>query len=242
MSFGEVGVVAPSILCQINVLTYYVRVMNMENDRIAKIVFNELVRLNDVGFNTWVSSARDISHKYGIDIDCCENTSAYLKNIKATVTDYYQKHWFQSVNNVTENPLLRTYRLFKHIFRIEPYLLHVKNDKHRKALSKFRCSSHFLEIERARHKNPIPPVNDRLCPICNVIDDEIHLMLFCKANQSIRNRFLSCLNGLYPVLKEMQPRQQFCLIMAKEDENLLCILAKFIYDSFEIRGRILSEL
>ena len=156
MSFGEVGVVAPSILCQINVLTYYVRVMNMENDRIAKIVFNELVRLNDVGFNTWVSSARDISHKYGIDIDCCENTSAYLKNIKATVTDYYQKHWFQSVNNVTENPLLRTYRLFKHIFRIEPYLIHVKNDKHRKALSKFRCSSHFLEIERARHKIRYP--------------------------------------------------------------------------------------
>jgi len=61
----------------------------------------------------------------------------------------------------------------------EPYLLCVQIDKHRLALSRFRCSSHFLEIERARHRNKIPSTWERLCPHCPyAVNDE----LYCKSS------------------------------------------------------------
>ena len=50
----------------------------------------------------------------------------------------------------------------------------IKNDKYRTALSKFRTSSHNLEIERGCHTNPVTPLERRLCLMCQEIEDEIH--------------------------------------------------------------------
>ena len=71
----------------------------------------------------------------------------------------------QDINN---NPILRTYNLFKKEFKWECYLNWVKNPKYRKALTKFRLSSHTLEIERGRHTNPTTPLEQRQCRICHV--------------------------------------------------------------------------
>ena len=79
--------------------------------------------------------------------------------IKSIVKSMYPSKWKELVSssNRNANSSLRLYKLYKTNFVIEPYLLHVHNDKHRYALSKFRCNSHFLEIERARHQNVVPP-------------------------------------------------------------------------------------
>jgi hypothetical protein len=45
---------------------------------------------------------------------------------------------------------LRTYRLFKNKFTFEPYLYWGNYDK-RRLITKFRISSHQLEIERGRY-------------------------------------------------------------------------------------------
>ena len=72
---------------------------------------------------------------------------------------------------------LRTYRLFKDTFDLEPYLLNVKNTSYRVALTRLRVGSHSLAIEVGRFHKPIPlPINDRLCSICQSVEDELHFL------------------------------------------------------------------
>ena len=50
-------------------------------------------------------------------------------------------------------PVLRSYIKFKTDFRLESYLLIIKDNKLRKLLSKFRLSSNNLQVELGRHTN-----------------------------------------------------------------------------------------
>ena len=49
----------------------------------------------------------------------------------------------------------------------------------REAISKVRMSSHLFYIERGRWGKPIIERVDRLCDVCNVIEDEKHCLLEC---------------------------------------------------------------
>ena len=85
--------------------------------------------------------------------------------------------WENDINDQNKYPSLRTYRIFKTKLEMEPYLYLVKNPKYRMAISKFRSSSHILEIERGRHTRPITPLENRLCSSCKVVETEIHFLL-----------------------------------------------------------------
>ena len=54
--------------------------------------------------------------------------------------------------------------------KIENYLLKESNFKTRQLISKLRVSDHNLEVEMGRYKNV--PRDQRLCKLCNKIDDE----------------------------------------------------------------------
>ena len=71
-------------------------------------------------------------------------------------------NWKTSVADAAINPILRTYNFFKPDFKFETYLEVVKNGNCRHTLTKFRTSSHTLEIERGRHTNT--EVNET--PLC----------------------------------------------------------------------------
>ena len=58
------------------------------------------------------------------------------------------------------------------------------------SLSKFRLSSHDLEIERERYVNL--DRNDRLCRSCNDndIEHECHFLLVCQLYRDLRRKYL----------------------------------------------------
>ena len=85
-------------------------------------------------------------------------------------------NWKTSVADIAMNPILRTYN-FKPNFKFQTYLEVVKDGRYRHALTKFRTSSHTLEIERGRHTNT--EINGRPCAYCEWIDDEKHFILYC---------------------------------------------------------------
>ena len=80
---------------------------------------------------------------------------------------------------------LRTYKLVKNKFRIEKYL-EVKERNLRKSLTAFRISAHKLNIERGRYLNL--KVEDRLCNVCMVIEDEIYALCQCKKFSLLREQ------------------------------------------------------
>ena len=60
------------------------------------------------------------------------------------------------------------------------YLDNIKIKKYRFALTKFRLSSHQLEIETGKGKQPVKiPISDCKCKLCNTIEDEFHFLLEC---------------------------------------------------------------
>ena len=61
---------------------------------------------------------------------------------------------------------LRTYKDFKSMVKFESYLDILKNQKQRKIYSRFRLSSHDLEIERGRFGSKSTPVNQRISKLC----------------------------------------------------------------------------
>ena len=67
---------------------------------------------------------------------------------------------------------LRTYRLLKHNFGIEPYLKDIHDKSVRKCLSSFRISTHRLRINRYVGEKP----EAILCISCNTIEDEVHFL------------------------------------------------------------------
>ena len=88
-----------------------------------------------------------------------------------------------------KHPIIRTYSLHKREFCLEPYLDAVKDARYRSALTKLRASSHTLEIERGRYTVPKTPTSERLCSVCQEVDDEIRFLIRCTRYNSLRNDF-----------------------------------------------------
>ena len=107
--------------------------------------------------------------------------------------------------------------------KLEDYLINKSSFKSRQIIAKFRVSDHILEIETGRYKN-IPREN-RLCKICNEIDDERHFFLSCKQNLALRKQLFLKIDNKNPMFSmDLSPKLK-----------LLSLTSDFIKQSLELR-------
>ena len=99
---------------------------------------------------------------------------------------YYNK-WRHGIENSSK---LSIYSTFKNL-EWEVYLNtgNIKKSRVRAALTRFRCSSHVLNIEMGRRNCIL--LEHRLCAFCEnngmvVIEDEYHFLLHCPRYNTIR--------------------------------------------------------
>ena len=112
-----------------------------------------------------------------------------------------------------KQPKMRTYCTFKTQIMLENYLLNVKNLKTRIAASQFRLSDHRLEIETGRYHRPKKNVNDRLCSVCNEVENEMHCLMACKINKEDREKFFNAAIQRKTSFKFMDDKQRFVFLM-----------------------------
>ena len=72
-------------------------------------------------------------------------------NLKKVINATYDDIWKTEINNLSK---AESYTIHKTLSKFEVYLKVVKNNKHRRALSRFRLSCHQLMIEKGRHQKP----------------------------------------------------------------------------------------
>ena len=145
MVYGECGILPPSIYCNVSAMCYINRLHHMPNDNIAKQVYNELAKLHQLGFTTWVTHVSELVDTYLLDID---NSPAEFKSeCKMIVVNRFINIWTEQKQNIHSNPILRTYCNIKYNFSVETYLDAIKNCKYRVPMSQRRTSSHTLAIE-----------------------------------------------------------------------------------------------
>ena len=225
ITLGECGLIPPSVACSINAISYFIRISKLPDSSIVKSLFMEEKRLHDLGFVTWYGKVWELAASYGIHLE-----NSYEKSVvKDIITRAFKERWFVDKSNLVKNPILRTYDKIKHNFIMEPYLYLVKKPKYRIAISKLRCSSHTLAIEKGRHTKPKTDLSERLCLFCssNKVEDEKHFI--------IEDRLFTKVITVNPDFASMHDDDKFEYLFRTDNERTLAWLGKFIHESLSKR-------
>ena len=200
----------------------------MPDNSLAKRVFYELKNLNDMGFKTWVTSVRELAARFSVSIDSELDVNVFKQKCQETLERKLILDWQNEMVHDNKHPNLKTYKMFKSEFKFEPYLELLKVPKYRIAVSKLRASSHMLEIERGRHTRPITPVENRRCPKCNVIENEIHFVLECTINQNEKLELFDKIRSTDSCYIDLPPENKFVYLMNTENVRIMKWFAKFV--------------
>ena len=152
-----------------------------------------------------------------------------LTIVKQRIIDIYIQTWQSEISNSRR---LITYSRFKRDFKQENYLAEIKERKYKIALTRFRTSSHTLEIERGRYNN-IEPEN-RFCIFCTNrhIENEYHFLLICPIYSELRRMYLKPHFSRWPTLNK------FDKLMSSENKKEVLNLSKFIYHANVLRNKL----
>ena len=169
--------------------------------------------LNDLGFS------------HVCDYHCTFNVSALLASIKTKLKERFISYWKKNLYSEVGMDKLRTYKLFKRKFEFEIYLDILPDRKQQKALTAFRISAHHLKMERGRYSEQ--RLEDRLCNICNVLEDEIHFFCDCSKYTDLRNKMFQNMAVLNSHSFESK-KEQFIKLMASTDDTILKSIGLFV--------------
>ena len=161
-------------------------------------------------------------------------------SILAGVTVNFISTWGADIRDLDKNPILRFSNKIKPSFGMENHLFGVKNDKYRTTLAKLRSSSHTLAIETGRHSRPKLQVHERLCQVCQCIEDETHLMIGCEINTDERSHLFTRVTRVYPAFESLPKVEKCRFLLSSQDNKIMTWVGKFIYKSFALRSEALS--
>ena len=153
------------------------------------------------------------------------------KKSNTNLEDQYIQNWYASVRETSK---LEYYCQFKTSFCFEKYLDVIQNDLVRKQLSRFRLSSHSLEIEVGRYHGTAR--ENRICKLCNgnMIESEYHFMLSCPFYRNIRNKYLRSTS--WP------SQRRFISLMSSQNKMSIINCAKYIKEANTLRKFTLENV
>lgn len=233
--YGELGRVPLQVIRKINMFRYWIKLLHLDNSNITKRIYLLLKEDadNNITYNNlnWAHQIKNMLETLGLG-NLWRNqeiADIYLPTIKQRILDQYYQSWYSNINN---SQRLSAYSRFKHSFNLEPYLDIIYDRKYKIALSRFRLSSHRLEIERGRYLN-IPRM-ERKCKFCsqNTLENEYHFLLICPLYKDLRKKFLKPFYCSWPTLNK------FDSLMSTTNKTELINLAKYVYFSMKLRNSI----
>jgi hypothetical protein len=229
---GEIGEYPVSVKLALRVIKYWLRLINLPVNHVARKMFCLLQSLDNVGFTTWVTHLKKILTKYGLE-DLINNDCVSMgqyRHIKQHVYSVFEENFSSLIADSQKCPKLRTYSLFKINFQQEMYLS-LQIPKYRVSLTRLRTSSHHLEIERGRYTIPKTPAELRVCNQCNegLVEDEKHFVITCKKHVLLRKELYNVACSNVPGFSDMSDQEKFIELFTSEDGVVIFALAKFCY-------------
>jgi len=239
--YGETGRFPLHLTQMYRMIKYWLRLTQISSSKIVKQAFLQMKKYHDLGFKNWSSSIFSIlstynmSHQWNTENRTQTEINSLLSSLKEQIFSSYSNSWLKGMKDF---PKMRSYIIFKSTMRLEPYLLEIKNFKLRKLLSKFRLSSHDLEIEKGRYHKPVIPAEQRLCRLCNSnkVEDESHFILDCNFLQPLRTTLQQNLQKY-----NLNPPYSLQSIMSNTDTKCLFHIGKFLDKAFTLRQNALSH-
>ena len=135
----------------------------------------------------------------------CDNLRYYYENLEAENTKINIEERRKRVQSSEQSMCIRYKMIIGSCYSMTLYNSCLDESK-RVIITRWRLSSHKLKIETGRHTKPITERKDRLCTICNVIDDEEHAIYFCNAHRLIRDKYKNILNFEHNIQQLLNPK------------------------------------
>ena len=186
---------------------------------------------------------------------CRQYKPDIVNNLIATETNWDSKQAIQKqckeayhliwIDKIKQLPKATSYNYFKYYSSsyCEKYINIVTNTKHKIALSRFRVSSHSLNIEKGRHARPKIERSDRKCPFCKTeVEDECHFITACPLYKKNRNELYSVIKKVCSNFDNLTDTQKLIYIMRSENPDIIKNIAKFISESMNIRKDKLNKI
>jgi hypothetical protein len=230
---GELGRYPLFIKAAKQILKFHIRVRELSDNTLTKDAYLEM---SEGGLNcTWISCIKFLLKKGGIsNTEEDYSVNAVEQKLRSEFREFWKEKMFNDVRQGNQKNKLRTYREFKTIYEMEPYLEKIKEVKYRRALTKLRVSNHSLMIEKGRHQHL--KVEQRLCTECKVVGDEEHFLTNCKLNETNREVLYFKIKEICKNFSSLNSKDKMVYMMSITDEEALKHIGKFVYDSFIIVG------
>ena len=231
--YGETGRFPLNVRLQVNLLKYWIRLETLPDNNILFKCLKVQKTLSNMGPNNWFFKIKKIFHENDFTLPQIQDDRQLYKTLNDMYIKIYeqaQKDIMSSINNSDLQPKLRTYKLFKLDFRLEPYLT-MNFEKHiYSSIAKFRTSSHHLRIETGRHDRPFIPADQRFCLKCasGEVEDEIHHLINCQSLSDKRNILFNIAGKQIDNFQNKNPLEKFLSILTSKDRDVLKSLGIFL--------------
>ena len=230
MTRGELGVRPLLIDVNIKVMTYIRNIIERQQATVYTAL--EFERNNDTDPNI-------IRYLNKFDLSIEESMITESKRrIKKICYDKYDGFW---QSKIMESPKAITYCKFKFNVSLENYLYQLRNIRHKIALTRLRLSNHNLLIETGRHLRPRVERNERKCFICrDKVENEFHFVIKCPLYSCERKALYKALANNSKHFENLNSDElKFFFIMTNEDKDVLSKLAKFTFNSMQLREKVI---
>jgi hypothetical protein len=188
---GDMGWFPNTLQRTLNVLRYWNRLINMNDNRLTKKVF--LHEYEHCKKGSWCYFVKNTLEKLDLFYLYNEKSSCDLSICKEKLIDNYKKQW---VKDVEKKPKLLSYVQFKKSYETELFVKLNLERNQRSMLAQLRCGTLPLHIETGRFSNK--KVEDRICTICNSgdIESEYHFLFHCNFYNQERTVFYESIDQI----------------------------------------------
>ena len=179
------------ICCQ--ALRYWIRILNMTEDRLVKSAYLSELDIHKRGGQSWASFIHILLELANLSSvwDAPDPLELHKQSttLKGKARSFYKQFYFDhNFAIVGQQSKLRSYIEFKNNSNMENYLtIEDVPQSWRKMYCNIRISCHDLEIERGRYCRPRKPPENRICQVCKTESEtEQHFILSCPAYTEFR--------------------------------------------------------
>ena len=173
------------------ILKYWFKLLSLDDTNTVKVIYNLLLKdaSDNASTTNWASLLRDLLRTNGFGNVWIQqhvhNNNAFVITFNQRIKDVFLQNCHGNITNVSDH------RLYKFInMERSQYLSNINERYIRNAIAKLRLGSHSFLVERGRWQTPKLEYARRICPICNDIEDEYHVVLECLRFVQLRKRYL----------------------------------------------------
>ena len=219
----------------LKILKFWVKLL----DPVRKNLCNQLF-LQQLDFvSPWRKNLENLLNNIGLDEVWAAggpaNPKLFLLDVKSRLFSYARKFMFQRIN--TSRKCITYKCICPHMLegKLPNYLCASVNDRSIIHIVRFKARNHYLRIETGSWARPRIVPEERVCPVCMVVEDELHTVLICPLYSTLREHYIAPEYCIAPSL------DKFCNLFNSSDTRVLNNLGFFLGKMQELHQSLFSS-